>query len=196
MNHDVIKVPTVNKEVYEQFRYQISIGQLSPGEKITIRKIAEKFGVSTMPVREAIRRLQAEGFLNLERRSVTIRKLSLEEVKQMFIIRQRLETLALEWALSHIKEDDLKGLHEILKLMDNEHISYSEWQQMNRTFHLQLYEFSKSKQLNQLIKNIWDAVNPYMYIFTTTVDRMKKMLKIYIKQVKWILSNLKRVRIK
>lgn len=174
MSQDIIKVSTVNKEVYEKLRYQISIGQIRPGEKITIRKIAEKFGVSTMPVREAIRRLQAEGFLNMEQRSVTIKKLSLEEVKQMFVIRQRLETLALEWAVSHIEKEDLTELREILKEMDNEQISYSEWQLLNRTFHLSLYEFSKSQQLNHLIRNIWDAVTPYMHIFTTTVSSFEK----------------------
>jgi DNA-binding GntR family transcriptional regulator len=174
MNESILKVPSVNEQVYEQLRYQISIGNISPGKKTTLRQIADQFNVSTTPVREAVRRLQAENFLYVENRSVTIQKLSQEEVKQTFAIRQRLETLALEWSLPHIRKVDLKNLQLILKQMDKHPISYSEWQQLNRTFHLQIYQFANSQQLYQLIENVWDTVNPYMNIYSIEVDSYEK----------------------
>jgi DNA-binding GntR family transcriptional regulator len=170
MTQCIIKAPSVNNQVYEQLRHQIRIGKISPGKKTTLREIADEFGVSTTPVREAVRRLQAENFLNVEQRSVTIKKLSQDEVKQTFTIRQRLETLALEWAVPHIRKVDLNNLQLILKQMDTNPISYSEWQQLNRTFHLQIYQFANSQQLYQLIENVWDTVNPYMNIFSIEVD--------------------------
>ncbi|WP_141604459.1 GntR family transcriptional regulator [Terrilactibacillus laevilacticus] len=173
MNNDVIKVSTVNTEVYERLRHQISTGEIPPGQKITIREIASKFGVSTMPVREGIRRLQAEGLLHFERRSVVVRKLSLEEVKQIFAIRYRLETLALEWAIQNITKNDIQDLAKILEEMNRKNISYIEWQQLNRKFHTSIYQYSNSKSLQKLIINIWDSVTPYMCIYSSTISSYK-----------------------
>ena len=166
---EIIKVSTVNREVYEQLKCQIIVGDIPPGKQITIREIASKYGVSTMPVREAIRRLQAEGFLQFENRCVTVRELTLEELQQIFVIRQRLESLAMEWALPNINEVDVRKLRGILKNLDQENISYSEWMQLNRQFHLSIYKLSMSMPLQQLIVNVWDSITPYMYIYTSSV---------------------------
>lgn len=72
-----ISVSTVNNEVYEQLRYKIRIGDIAPGTKITIKELVEKFGVNTIPVREALRRLQAEGYLEFKNCSFHVFKLSL-----------------------------------------------------------------------------------------------------------------------
>lgn len=169
MNQSIIKVASVNDQVYELLRHQISIGQISPGEKTTLRELADSFGVSTTPVREAVRRLQAENLLEVEKRSVSIRKLSKEEVKQTFSIRKRLESLATEWAVTNIEGDDLKKLHDILTKMDQPSLSNRDWQEFNRHFHLQIYEFARSQQLYQLIENVWNTVSPYMHLYTTEV---------------------------
>lgn len=169
MNQSIIKVASVNDQVYELLRHQISIGEISPGEKTTLRELADSFGVSTTPVREAVRRLQAENLLEVEKRSVSIRKLSKEEVKQTFSIRKRLESLATEWAISNIERNDVIKLQDILLQMDQPTLSNSEWQELNRRFHLQIYEFANSQQLYQLIENVWNTVNPYMHLYTTEV---------------------------
>lgn len=169
MKTELIKVSTVNKEVYEQLRLMISRGEIPPGQKLTIRKIAEKFGVSTMPVREAIRRLQAEGFLQMMDRSVVVRKRSLDEVRQIFFIRQQLEILAVEWAILNIKQPDIDQLKAILNEMDQNNISFHDWHHLNRKFHLQLYSSANSIPLLQLIKNVWDAAAPYMYLVPESV---------------------------
>jgi DNA-binding GntR family transcriptional regulator len=169
MSSEMIKVSTVNKEVYDLLRFKISTGEIPPGERITLRTIAEEFGVSTMPVREAVRRLQAEGLLYFENRNVIIRQLSLEEVKQIFVIRGRLETLAIEWALPNVTEEDLFVLRKHLEKMDKQGLSFNDWEVLNRQFHLQLYHLSGSAPLQNLIKNVWDSVTPYMYIYSSSV---------------------------
>src|SRR5438105_2124376 len=103
MDPQVIKVSTVNDEAYERLRSGITSGALLPGRKISIRTIAESFGVSTMPVREALRKLQAEGFVVFERSGVTVTHLSSDQVWQVFQIRLRLEQLAAEWAIEQVR---------------------------------------------------------------------------------------------
>jgi DNA-binding GntR family transcriptional regulator len=167
---DFIKVATVNNEVYDRLRQRITLGVIPPGKKISIRSLAELFGVSTMPVREALRMLQAEGFITFEKRSVTVNELSLQEVKQMFTIRQHLEMLAAEWSLAKLTDDDIGVLEDILETMENPNMDVSEWRKLNKLFHLRFYECSKSSHMLELIKNVWDKVEPYMTIYSSSVD--------------------------
>ncbi|WP_249900458.1 GntR family transcriptional regulator [Paenibacillus sp. PK3_47] len=173
MKSDHIQVTSINDEVYNRLKHQITHAQIAPGEKISIRQIAEAFGVSTMPVREALRKLQAEGFVHFETRSVIVRSLSQQEVKEIFAIRERLECLATEWAIGQVKPEDIEALRETLDAMDDKEVGLTDWQRMNREFHLQLYELSGSPKLIQLITNVWDMVEPYMHIYTSSVSSLQ-----------------------
>jgi DNA-binding GntR family transcriptional regulator len=170
--NNLIQVSTVNEEVYMRLREQITCGEIAPGTKISIRSIADEYGVSTMPVREAMRTLQAEGFLNIERRSVVVNELSLSEVKQIFTIRKNLESLAITWALPNVQPHDIDELREILIEMDKDNISHSEWQHLNKQFHLHFYNLSNSRHLIKLLENVWSSVTPYMFIYTYSVNSL------------------------
>lgn len=173
MKSDFIQVTSINDEVYNRLKHQITHAQIAPGEKISIRQIAEAFGVSTMPVREALRKLQAEGFVHFETRSVIVRSLSRQEVVEIFAIRERLECLATEWAIGQIKSEDIEALRETLYAMDDKEVGLADWQRLNRELHLQLYELSGSAKLIQLITNVWDMVEPYMHIYTSSVGSLQ-----------------------
>lgn len=188
---ELITVSTVNKEVYNQLRQQIMTGKIKPGAKITIREIAARFGISTMPVREAIRRLQAESFLTVEARSITVKNLSLDEVNHLFVIRQRLESLAIEWAIQNFDEKNMgtiRELEKILEKMDNRDISYNDWQLLNRIFHLKIYELAKSPSLQQLIENVWDKVTPYMFIYSSTINSFDEGQKQHYLMVDYLVN--------
>jgi DNA-binding GntR family transcriptional regulator len=170
--NNFIQVSTVNEEVYIRLRDQITCGEIAPGTKISIRSIADQYGVSTMPVREAMRTLQAEGFINIKRRSVIVNELSLSEVKQIFAIRKNLEPLAIEWALPYVHSHDIEELRKILNEMDKDDITHNEWQQLNKQFHLRFYKLSNSRHLIKLLENVWSSVTPYMFIYTYSVTSL------------------------
>jgi DNA-binding GntR family transcriptional regulator len=160
---EVIEVSSVNFEVYSRLRRQIVYGKIAPGAQISIRQIAEAFDVSTMPVREALRKLQAEGFVQFKTRSVIVRKLSPDEIKELFAIRQRLELLAYEWSLPLVTDKHLDALRKILASLDEACEDIETWNRLNREFHFRFYRLSESAPLIQMIENIWDAVEPYMH---------------------------------
>jgi DNA-binding GntR family transcriptional regulator len=174
MDQETIKVSTINDEVYGRLRRWITSGTLSPGTKISIRSIADSFGVSTMPVREALRMLQAEGFVAFERRSVTVTHLSKDQVTQVFQIRLRLEQLASEWAIGQVSDDDIADLEHILHRMDRADIGVEEWRQLNQDFHRRFYDCARSPHLLDLIRNIWDKIEPYMVIYASTVEDFRE----------------------
>ncbi|MET0703630.1 MAG: GntR family transcriptional regulator [Mycobacterium sp.] len=169
MERQPIKVVTVSDEVYSRLRLAITSGSLAPGTKVSIRSVADTFEVSTMPVREALRRLESDGLVVFGRRSITISNLSGDQVTQIFRIRLQLELLAAEWALEKVTEDDIADLHEILVRMDRPDITVDEWRSLNQDFHRRFYDCARSPHLLELIGRVWDKVEPFMAIYVSTV---------------------------
>ncbi|MCI2422321.1 GntR family transcriptional regulator [Saccharopolyspora sp. K220] len=170
MDGSVVTVETVYDEVYSRLRTGITSGVIAPGGKMSIRSIADRLGVSTMPVREALKRLESDGLVVFHRRSVTVAALSAKEVEQIFDIRWRLEGLASEWAISKVTDRDIAELDAILSSMERADIEPLQWRLRNQQFHLRFYECAGSAHLLELIHKVWDKVEPYMAIYATNVE--------------------------
>jgi DNA-binding GntR family transcriptional regulator len=170
VDRETISVSTINEEVYDRLRVAIRTGDLAPGVKVSLRSLAATLGVSTMPVREAMRKLQAQGLVEFERRSVTVVRLAPDEVVQVFQIRLRLEHLAAEWALPRLTDDDVADLRAVLAEMTDPGLDPTVWRRLNRRFHERFYECAGSPHLLELIHNIWDRVESSMAVYASTVD--------------------------
>lgn len=167
---EAITGSTINDEVCDRLRRWITSGTLLPGTRISLRSIADTFGVSTTPVREALRKLQSEGLVVFERRSVTVTNLSREQVHEVFQIRLRLEQLASEWAIDQVGVDDMADLEDILSRMEQPGIQAQAWRDLNHEFHRRFYDCARSPHLLELIRNMWNKIEPYMAIYASTVE--------------------------
>ncbi|AQA02881.1 hypothetical protein BVC93_11045 [Mycobacterium sp. MS1601] len=165
-----IQVATVGDEVYRRLRAAITAGTVAPGTKISIRSLADAFSVSTMPVREALRRLESDGLVVFGRRSITVANMTAEQVTQVFRIRLQLETLASEWAIHQVTDDDVDDLRDILTKMDRDDIAVDEWRSLNQDFHRRFYDCARSPDLLELIGRVWDKVEPFMAIYASSVE--------------------------
>ncbi|MGM0901629.1 MAG: GntR family transcriptional regulator [Bacillota bacterium] len=165
---DLVAVPTLAQEVYTRIRESIMNGDLSPGEKISIRKMAERYGVSTMPVREALNKLQSEGFVHFERRSIYVSKLSAKDLIEIFQIRINLEKMAMEWSYPNIGEKEIDELTKMVKEMDLHIHAPIEWNVLNKQFHTKIYSYSHSKPMLEMLNAVWGRVDPYMNIYSTS----------------------------
>ncbi len=165
-------VPTLSEEVYKHLREKIIKGEFSPGEKVSIRKIADMYGVSTMPAREALKRLQSEGFITAERRSTVVKRLSTKELIEIFMIRKTLEKMAIEWAFSNIGKKELIALENLVKEMDQK-ANPLEWNDLNKQFHFKLYSYSYSAPLLELLEKTWGRVEPYMNIYASSSHHLE-----------------------
>ena len=169
-----IRVSTVIDEVYGRLRVAITAGTLPPGSKVSLRSIADTFQVSTMPVREALRRLESDGLVVFGRRSITVSDLSADQVRQIFRIRLQLEMLAAEWAIEQVTDDDILDLEDILARMDRDDIAVDEWRALNQDFHRRFYDCARSPHLLELIGRVWDKVEPFMAIYASTVENFRE----------------------
>ncbi len=97
-----------SRSVYDALRAAILHGELAPGTALRETALAEQFHVSRTPVREAIRRLEAEGLVRVEpRRGAVVSELALDELDEIYDIRSALETLAATRAVTRISAREL-----------------------------------------------------------------------------------------
>lgn len=127
------------EQVTNRLREAITSGALPPGERLNQAVLAEQLGVSRMPVREALRQLQAEGLVTLlPYRGAVVSGLSLRELREIYEIRTALEVLALRIGWDESNGLALKDMDLVLRQMD-ETQDQERWLALNTNFHNLLY---------------------------------------------------------
>ena len=164
-----IELPSIPDVISVALRRDIGRGIYKPGP-IRVRAIAGRFGVSATPVREALRRLEAEGLVTLRNRQIVVNALSAEEMHEIYQIRAELESFALRQAAAKLAADEeaLAKLDALIEQMDRDEHSPEEWRAGNEEFHLLLYRFAEMPRLQSIINQLWVAVEPYIRIYVST----------------------------
>jgi DNA-binding GntR family transcriptional regulator len=150
---------TVTDYVVDAIRKGILTGDYSLGEKLDQKLLAEKLGVSVIPVREGLRQLEAEGLIRLvPRRGAFVAELSITELKEIYLIREVLEGLAAELAVPNLDSSAFNQLESLLGQMEEATAQqdFSRLLELNRTFHFTIYESSRCPLLLQIIASLWD----------------------------------------
>jgi len=165
----VITRGNIQDTVVDGIRDMILRGHLKPGDRLRQDELANTFGVSTMPVREALRQLQAEGLVVFRpRRGATVASLSVSDYEEIYFIREALETLACRWAaedFDRIPLDRLKLLlQEIEEAEENQEDAYRRVQQV-RAFFFTIFEASEKEHLLRILSNLWDLSQQYRLYF-------------------------------
>jgi DNA-binding GntR family transcriptional regulator len=156
----------LNDRTYTSLKGSLISGVFQPGQALVIRTVAEGYGISPTPVREALQRLVAERLLTMKsNRSIIVPPLSVDKFSELCRIRCALEGLAGELAVEHLRVADLTRLRKTMELMDE---SITRWdsanyRKMNEKFHFLIYEKAKSPRLFEMIQNLWCQVGPFMY---------------------------------
>ena len=146
--------------VTSAIREKILTGRLVPGEALRQEALAEELGVSRVPVREAITRLQAEGMLNvIPHRGAYVCELSVAEVKETFDIRLRLEPWIFREAVLRITEAEIRKAERIIVEMDE--APDANWGHLNWSFHETLYLPSQREIAVATLKRINDLADRY-----------------------------------
>lgn len=156
---------TVQEGVYRQLRHTLMTGRYDPAQRLTIPTLAESFGTSHMPVREALRRLTAENALvQAANGSVFVPDVTRERLDDLCRARIALEGMAAELATPRITPaalrqlDALRVAHEEAGVEEGIYTSLAR----NQEFHFRIYRLSGSEVLPQLIEALWLRFGPYM----------------------------------
>ncbi len=156
---------TVQQRVYGALRDQLMRGGFEPGQKLKIAELAEAFGTSAMPVRDALNRLTVERALEtLPSRTVRVPALSKDALQDLRETRFAVEGLAISRAASNMTAESLAVLERLIEAQsetDEEHVSEQSAEQ-NRAFHFTIYRESGSTVLLPIIESLWLQFGPYL----------------------------------
>src|SRR3984893_4096226 len=168
-----IVVQTAQGTVTDALRRLILLGKIPAGARINQDAVAERYGVSRIPVREALRQLEAEGLVQIfPRRGVLVSSLSAEELTEIYEMRDALEALAVRLAVPEINEDQLMRLEELLTSMDGDS-DPSRWLDLDSEFHAALYAPSERKRLCNTIATLRRNTGRYLHIAVRSGDRIR-----------------------
>lgn len=143
--------------VSETLRKAIKDGVLKPGERLMEIQLAEELGVSRTPIREAIRKLELEGFVVMvPRRGTYVADISLKDIAQVFEIRSALEQLSAGLAAERITPDELEDLERILVEVNGyiQHDDFDKIVEADIRFHDILYHGSRNNRLVDILNNL------------------------------------------
>lgn len=111
-----IQQTTLADVVFERIRRAIIMGNLKPGQRLSEPALSAQLAVSRSPVREALQRLQLEGLVvGQTNRSCMVWSPNESDVKEIFSLREMIETLAVEWCINSLTEEDFKQLEQIIE---------------------------------------------------------------------------------
>lgn len=163
----VVRESSLPEQLTQILRNRIALGELEMG-RVNINKLAEDFGVSTVPVREALRRLEAEGLVAFDgNRVVSIVHPSREELREIFLMRSALEPILLSEAVPSLAASKavLKKLRKLVDEMYQVALGRSEWLSLNATFHQLTYSTVGLERLKRTIVPLWAASEPFLKVY-------------------------------
>lgn len=135
------------KDAYELIIEAIDLGTYQPGDRLVEAELAERFGVSRTPVREALQRLETQSFLNRDGRSLMVATLDHNQIGELYTVRAELEGLAAFLAAQHAAPEEIRVL---FNMVESDHEIVDDplaLSRANRRFHNQLHLASHNKFL-------------------------------------------------
>lgn len=158
--------------IVELLRERIFNGEYCPGARLNIADLSQHFKVSPVPVREALRNLETEGLVEFHlNRGVVVRALSADEVRELFLIRRRLEALAAVEAARVVDDETLAALEAILGEMD-EAAGSDKWHLLHTQFHDRLTRASGLPRLIHLVSVLRGQMRPYAKLYLGNAEHL------------------------
>jgi len=152
------------KDAYALVLDAIDTGIYLPGDRLVESELAERFGVSRTPVREALQRLETQSVLVRDGRSMVVSALDHDQLGELYVVRAELEGLAAKLAAQHAAPEEIRILQNMIKqdsaLVDNPQML----SRANRRFHRQIHLASHNRFLIQQL----EMVHRTMALLTTT----------------------------
>ena len=156
--------------IAERIRAEILAGEFAPGTRIRQEDVAERFGASRVPVREALRILEHDGLVTLVANTgAWVSTLTLAECEEVYQMRERLEPLLLRFAAAGLDTADIDRLDALARQMA-ETTDLDRFLQLDREFHLDTYARAETSQLGEVVVKLWNTTQPYRRAYSRSMD--------------------------
>jgi DNA-binding GntR family transcriptional regulator len=171
----------IRDKVYDYIKEAIVQGVYKSGDRIIERELADQLHVSRTPIREALFRLESQGFVKtLPRKGVVVSKLSPEEVIEIFMILSTLESLAMKLAAQKADDSHRQELTEIIQEID-EALEHHNFQPEHWKFHFKIndvvFRATESPRLTQMLDGLSDYIRAFVQLGYELPGRLRKALE-------------------
>ncbi len=162
--------PSPPQAAFEQLRSWILAGALPPGQRLQVRDLAQGMGLSTMPVREALIRLEEAGLVTQEpHKGAVVARLSVEDLHDYYNLRQIIEPASLQMGVERMTPERLTRLRSTLTALreavqDGDLITVLD---LDEQILMLIHGAVANRQLLRVIRSTWVRVRPYKLLFTT-----------------------------
>ncbi|PZR87703.1 MAG: GntR family transcriptional regulator [Stutzerimonas stutzeri] len=161
-------MPKISREplsdrAYDEILNGMADGTFAPMQPMLILNLAETFGISATPIREALKRLTAERLLvQLPNRSIVVPQMTIERFNNLLPMRVALEGMAVELATPFFKDEDFVRMDDLLDRIAETTLTFDArtYLKLNREFHFEIYEKSGNPELLLVIQGLWLKVGP------------------------------------
>lgn len=173
---DFVRPKTAQQAVAEALRRDITTGKLAPGSWIVQETLAEQFGMSRIPVREALKTLEAEEYITYVPHSgYRVAKLGLEDLIEVFRLRDILEEELIRDAMPKVTDEVIDAMRAEMAEMDRaaadgDLIAVGV---ANRRFHFLTFEVSRMARTKRLVTQLWNTADAYRPLYAHLMDLAK-----------------------
>ena len=159
-----ISLRSEQRDAYVLILEAIDVGIYKPGSRLVESELAERFGVSRTPIREALQRLETQSLLARDGRSLIVASLDHNQMAELYVVRTELEGLAARLAAQHASEEEINVLQQMVGADRTWTHDASALSRSNKRFHKQLHLSSHNRFLVQQL----DLVHRSMALLATT----------------------------
>lgn len=161
---------TIKESIVDSLRAGILRGELKGGQALKQDEIATRFGVSKIPVREALIQLKADGLVTFyPNRGAFVSELSAAEANEIYVMRIALETAVLTRAIPSLTVAQLQRAEELLAAIDREE-NIAKWGELNWEFHATLYSPAVLPRLMDTIQTLHTNIARYLVLYLAGMD--------------------------
>lgn len=165
-----------NEVVYDALHQSIVRGDYEPGTRLVIDELARSLGVSQIPIREAMRQLEADGFVTIEPYvGATITEINAEFIFEVFALLESMEVICSRTAAREMSGDQLNILEQMILNMDSSVDHPDQWSQENKQLHLFICECARTGLIQKMMRKVldhWDRLRMH-YLKDVSAQRIK-----------------------
>ncbi len=173
-----IKPPTAQEAVLEALRRALVSGELAPGEQVRQESLAERYGVSRVPLREALKILEGEGRVVYHpHRGYFVAELSLDDLLEVYRLRELLEAEAVMVAVPRLGASDLAAISAACEdvRQANRGDDLAAITDANRRFHFLLFDAAAQPRLTRMLRQLWDATDVYRTVYFSAPSNRRRV---------------------
>jgi len=175
-----IKNTPINEKAYIILKEAIIKQKLDGSKTLNETELAELLGISRTPLREALKKLEADGFIiRKPNNRIMITKLSIKHAENLYMVRSRLEGLTAAMAAENLTNEEIENMEHLLaQSIDHwEREEFEKFDEIGREFHKIIHKASTNEVCEFILKTLQDHINRYRWISIKSYERPKEIIE-------------------